>query len=287
MTPRAVDVAVELGRVLGLRVDEPRVLGVAPNAVVHLAPAPVVAKVPTTFALLPLAPDWVGRQLRAATHLRDSGIPVAAPTTLVPPGPHVRHGCIVGFWEYADHDRRRPLDVEAAIRSLRRMQDALASYTAPLPHFARLDELARVLDVVERESLLTAAQLGLLRSVHESLSSQLPDLDVPLQPVHGDTHLGNVLRTPEGPLWSDFDTICSGPRELDALSLAVRARLHGDPDLAMAVRAYGPYDGAVAAAVEPYLALYLCCWNSAMLAGRPEIRPMVEQRLAWLRDLAR
>ena len=46
-------------------------------------------------------------------------------------------------------------------------------------------------------------------------TSAVAGLDVPLQPVHGDAWLGNVLRTPGGPVWTDFELLCLGPRELD------------------------------------------------------------------------
>ena len=277
-----------LGRELGLRVSEPRVLGTVPNAVVHLAPSPVVARVPTAFASVPRGPEWVDRQLSVARHLVERGVPVVAPTALIPAGPHERDGLVLGLWEHVDHDPTRPLDVRRAVVGLLAMQDALVSYTGALPHFARLDELAQVLEIIAHRRLVTDAQLDLLRGVHAALARALPDLDVPLQPVHGDSHLGNVLRTRQGPLWTDFDTVCSGPRELDLLSLSLRARLHrDDPHLPTALDAYGPYSRDVAAAVEPYLALYLCCWTAACIANVPAVRPLFEQRLAWVEGAGR
>lgn len=288
MPERAVAAAVALGRELGLAVDDARVLGVVPNAVVHLAPSPVVARVPTAFALVPRGPEWIERQFAVARHLTRHDVPVVAPTALVEAGPHVRDSFMIGLWEHVDHDPARPLDVAAAVAGLLAMQEALVSYAGGLPHFARLEELAQVLELLAELRLVTDAQLDLLGGVHAALASALPDLDVPLQPVHGDSHLGNVLRTRQGPLWSDFDTVCIGPRELDVLSLSLRARLHGDdPHLQAALDAYGPYSRDVAAVVEPYLALYLCCWTAACIADVPAARPLFEQRLAWVEGAGR
>ena len=41
----------------------------------------------------------------------------------------------------------------------------------------------------------------------------LEDLDLPLRPVHGDTHLRNVINTARGPLWGDWEDAFRGPLE--------------------------------------------------------------------------
>jgi aminoglycoside phosphotransferase (APT) family kinase protein len=56
------------------------------------------------------------------------------------------------------------------------------------------------------------------------------------QPLHGDAHPGNLLMTPRGPVWNDFEDTWRGPVEWDLACLALTHRLDG----MAAVREYPP-----------------------------------------------
>ena len=71
--------------------------------------------------------------------------------------------------------------------------------------------------------------------------SQLPAqqnwlVEAPVQPLHADAHLGNVLNGPDGPLWNDWEDTCLGPVGWDAGCLLVTSA--GD-DAAIALAAAG------------------------------------------------
>jgi hypothetical protein len=82
----AVEAAVSVGRGLGLVVEEPRVPRDLTNVLVHLAPSPVVARVPVTFARL-RGREWIAGELELVAALAGRGLPVAGPARDVPPGP--------------------------------------------------------------------------------------------------------------------------------------------------------------------------------------------------------
>jgi len=45
--------------------------------------------------------------------------------------------------------------------------------------------------------------------------------ELPIGPIHGDAHLGNLIPGPDGPVLCDFDSTCIGPREWDLMTMAV------------------------------------------------------------------
>src|SRR5204863_7396228 len=69
------------------------------------------------------------------------------------------------------------------------------------------------------------------------------------------TRTSNVLGSPSGPLWRDFETACQGPREYDLAALKEDA-----------LAAYGPYDGELVDAMRP---LYLAWVTASMMIALP------------------
>jgi hypothetical protein len=277
----AVEAAVAVARGLGLKVKEPRVLRDLTNVLVHLAPAPVVARVPVAFSRLRGRP-WLESELDLVTALHERGLPVAGPTPEVPAGPHERDGFLVTLWDYIENGPESPLDATAAGAALRRIHDALAELPAAgLDHYARLDELT---------ALLTGLQLGpdeqdVLERGLDSATEVVASIDAPLQIVHGDAHLANVLRTSSGPVWSDFENACLGPRELDLAGLTIRA-LHGAAESqppGEALAAYGDHDVGLVQRLIPVHALFLAMWTCALAERAPAVRPLAQERIGWVR----
>src|SRR6201999_2330880 len=74
----AARAAVRVAARLGLACAEPAVLADGANVIVHLAPAPVVAKVAaSTRAVRPDPDRWLQRELDLAAWLQVTGVPVA------------------------------------------------------------------------------------------------------------------------------------------------------------------------------------------------------------------
>ena len=209
----ALEAAVAVARSHGLRVDDPVILRDQLNVLVHLRPAPVVARVAGTIAAVRPGTAWQARELSVAGHLAHAGAPVVAPSAELPPGPHSYDGRVLSFWDYAP-----PAEVDAATagEALTHCHEALRTYRGSLPLLGTISEAEALLARLAAEERIEpdAATSLLLR--FQDLIPVLSELRSPVQPLHGDAHLGNVLG---GPLWNDWEDTCLGPVGWDAACL--------------------------------------------------------------------
>lgn len=210
----ALDAAVAVARSFGLRVDDPVILRDQLNVLVHLRPAPVVARVAGTITRARRGTAWQERELSVAGHLARAGAPVVAPSGELPPGPHVFEGRVISFWDYAPP--ADPVDDAAAGEALAHCHEALRSYDGSLPLLGTVTEAEALLArLAAEETIDPATATGLLVRFQEIIPV-LSELRSPVQPLHGDSHLGNVL---QGPLWNDWEDTCLGPVGWDAACL--------------------------------------------------------------------
>ncbi|UBU15050.1 phosphotransferase enzyme family protein [Nonomuraea gerenzanensis] len=251
-------VAVAVAREHGVRVLEPVVLNDSFNLRVLLRPAPVVARVPTTTALgRPDPADALEREVAVVSYLHGAGVPVVPPSGLLPAGPHRRDGVAMSFWAHVPHDAGRVITPEEAGRMLAELHEALRGFPGELPRLGPvLDEPARLLGLLARQGswLVGDGELARLREAHAGCAERLggpvvetDGLGGPVQAVHGDAHPGNLLATPGGLLWNDFEECMTAPVAWDLACLLRTTRLDGRA----AVRAYGADPG------EPELRAFL------------------------------
>ncbi|MEU7487739.1 aminoglycoside phosphotransferase family protein [Streptomyces sp. NPDC042319] len=239
---RAVDIAVRAGRRLGLRADEPRVLHDMFNVLVHLAPHPVVVRVPS-LALMPVEElaDKQRRELDMVGWLADAGAPVVRPSPLVPREPVECDGRSLVFWEYVDE--KDPMREVAAdgMEALEdrfveqtgwavELHDLLARYPGDLPVLSPLvPTLAPLLEALRTDPQgLTTAELDRAEQEYAVLEALVADLpghfpEARIQALHGDGPSYNLLRTADGHLFSDFEDATRGPVEWDLALVAPRA----------------------------------------------------------------
>ncbi|MEV0630440.1 phosphotransferase enzyme family protein [Nonomuraea wenchangensis] len=279
-TSAAVSAAVAVAREHGVRVAEPVLLHDSFNLRVHLRPAPVVARVPTVTAMGRDRPDEVlRRELEVVSHLHRAGAPVVPPSDLLPPGPHLWDGFAVTFWTYAEHDPERVISPEEAGRGLAELHEALRGFPGELPVlWPALDEPARLLGVLDGR--IDPGVHARLRAGHEELAGRLPRGGG--QAVHGDAHPGNLLATPRGLLWNDFEECMTAPVAWDLAVLGRTLRLDGRA----ALRAYGvdPDDPALAV-FRAARALQGTLWQLVRAQRLPRYEAEAERALtAWLRD---
>jgi hypothetical protein len=211
VSDEALAAAVAVARDHGLRADEPRVLESGHNLVVHLAPAPVVARVGRPLA--DLRPGSGRSALELGTWLHARGLPVQPPADELPARIHERGGFVVTFWRLLPPG---PGDPAEAGRGLRAIQQALAAYDGKLERWWPLTE-------ARDRALRTPGLPAIARRTIEQATDALAD--APLVPQHGDAHDGNCL----GGLWGDLEDVCLAPPEWDLACLRFCAEVDGDP----------------------------------------------------------
>jgi hypothetical protein len=234
----AVAVAVAVATEQGLRVVDAFPVGTGSNVIVHLRPSPVVARVMCGTVVLHSDPRaWLTRELDVGAFLAERMSSVVAPTQEIDPGPYVREGLWLSFWEYVEV-RKAPLEAHEIGRALRTLHDALADYRGPLPPrsaiLGEIDWLLNALSGDEGVSDLFAERDRLAEIILEL--ERAPDR----QPLHGDASLSALFATSSGPRWNDFEDVCVGAVEWDVAGLLEDARAaHGDAFSAQLLAAYG------------------------------------------------
>lgn len=225
-TDRALAGAVAVAQAHGLAAADPVLLHDGVNAVVHLRPAPVVARVATLTPLLrPQPARPLGREVALATALTAAGAAVVPPSDPVPPGPHRHEGLTLSFWRYLEFRPEPPTAVEAgtALGQLHAVLDGLPPLWAGAPLDTPLDDLT----VFAEQGTGLAADPALVERTAELTAELRPLLDGPAMTLHGDPHPGNLLRTAGGLVWTDLEDTSRGPRGWDLACLRTTGRLDG------------------------------------------------------------
>jgi hypothetical protein len=270
--PDEAEIAARVARRLGLAFTEAIILNRGTNVLVHLSPAPVVARVTRLAHLVRPVSDLAGAMALARSEtMRDR---VAAPTSLLDPGPHIEESRYVTFWTFYPAGTRAPLATPAeAGSSLRLLHESARAYRGPLRSFDPRPEALKIADIVD------PGIGGLLRSVVNAIT--VPDLA--RQPIHGDAHEENALA---GGVWQDLDEVCAGPTEWDLASLQHRWYLFGErqAETAAALSAYGAHDHRAVELLGPLVVLAIAAWGSLAPHIGEDVGPRTRLRLAWLSD---
>jgi hypothetical protein len=229
----AARAAVDVAARCGVQCACPRLLHHSNNIVWHLAPAPVVAKVAASGHRKG-GPASLTRELEVARFLAARDAPTTRPSCVLPAGPHQAHGAVVSLWEYCVHDASVEVDAGSAIRALAEVHAALAGYDGLLPSFTiQIEDAGRIL-ADHPLPALASDDRAFLTETHLRLCAALAGRPLVMRPLHGEAHLGNVLATPAGPRWTDFEASCLGPVEWDLAGLgedALDPSAHVDRDL--------------------------------------------------------
>jgi aminoglycoside phosphotransferase (APT) family kinase protein len=234
---QAVAAAVTVARGHGLRVEQPTVLHDLFSVMVHLRPAPVVARVPTWVSRLVPVADRLGREIAVTEFLARQGLPVVTPSRELPPGPHAHDGLTISFWTYLQPDPGRAATAADCAAMLVDLHAALRTYPGELPVLgAAVVDLPRWLGSLHLAGeVLHDADVDRVHAAAERLGpfAAAPGGDV--RPLHGDAHPGNLVATRDGLVWIDFEDVCLGPVEWDLATMmdpaAVAGHYRPDPEL--------------------------------------------------------
>lgn len=272
---RAVKAATKIAAAYHIKSDAPAILKDSNNTVIHLAPAPVVAKVATsTFQKQDVCN--LKHELSIALHLADSGTPIVPPSAEIPPAVYQHEDVEVTFWQYCPGEVREEIDLPELVTTLDQFHATLSSYRGALASFTEdYEECRSLLDDGDRLSPeLSTPDRQFLRRVYDHLSARLQTFNYEQVPTHTEIHGGNIMWMGTKPLLIDFESCCLAPREIDFLSFSERnlaAHTELDKELMQVLRSLKSFCVAVR------------CWSQPNRA--PEVREAAEYHLGRLRGL--
>lgn len=277
--------AAETAAAHGVATDRREILQDGHTLVVRLSES-LVARVVTDRDGPRRGGEWFARESAVAEHLARHGAPVIPLHPAIPPGPHLRDGYTLNFWQFVTATDATPASEEIG-RTLHHCHHLLRSFGGPLPELGILEESLALLDPPGPRALLSAAEVGLLR---RRLSDSRDALrGHPMQPLHGDAHEGNLLPTTGGLLWTDWEDTFLGPVEWDLASILWNPlvldgdRAHADRLLAAYRAAGGSIDSAALDHALVARAAVMCAWYPLLYPQpTPERREKLRFRLDWL-----
>lgn len=222
---------------------------------------------------------WFARENAIAQHLTEHRAPVIPLHPELPPGPHERLGYPMNFWEFVTRIPAEPAP-ESIGRTLRQCHEILRTFTGELPALGIITETLAILE--SREVFPAATQ----RMLHDRLTNSLEALRyLPAQPLHGDAHMGNLMHTTRGLLWTDWEDAFTGPIEWDIASLVWNAQIL-DEDHATVnaiLQAYGPVNKIALRQSLVARAAVITAWYPILYPNPNEDRrTKLTRRIEWL-----
>jgi Phosphotransferase enzyme family len=209
LVARATVAASSLAEAAGLQVDEAVVIQNSNKLALRLLPCDTFARAALVGEEVAALEVGVAKSLAAVT------APIAALDPRMKPQVYERDGFAVTFWTYYRPvtDLASPTEYADA---LHRLHAAMRSIEIEAPHFTeRVAEAERLLTRRYETPALADDDRALLLDTLDSAGQAIRRRVNVDQLLHGEPHPGNLLSTPEGPLFIDFETCCRGPIEFD------------------------------------------------------------------------
>jgi hypothetical protein len=281
--------AQAVARMHGVACDDAVPIAAGSNVLVHLKPAPVVARVMTGTAVLhDDAGQWLTREVAVGAFLAERTDLVVAPSDILPPGPHEQDGLWMTLWKFVPHDAQAPPPKPGELgRSLRALHAALADFPGDLAPLSEIrDWLGRLLAELRPSPSMTGQDIDWLRFKLDALNPAVFESSLPAQALHGDASMSNLLRTESGLVWNDLEDVCAGPVAWDICGLVTSATARGQSATFMQelLAAYGdPGVEDLEAFLEAH-ALYEVVWQAFEGRRRPRAMKRAAASLALWRE---
>jgi aminoglycoside phosphotransferase (APT) family kinase protein len=206
---RAIRAATSVASSLDLPADDAIVLHNSNKLALRLTPCDVLARVTR------VGQEDARVELERALRLAEAGCPVGAVEPQVDPTVYSRDGFAVTLWTYYEPVPTHVSPVDYA-RALARLHAGMREVDMARPGFRdRIADAEQVASDPDLSPELAEADRVLLGGTLRSLRQRIDDYGAAEQLLHGEPHPGNVLGTKNGPLFIDFETVCSGPVEFD------------------------------------------------------------------------
>jgi Ser/Thr protein kinase RdoA (MazF antagonist) len=232
---RALAAAGAVASACGLKLEEAVVIHSVSNVLVHLRPAPVVARVMTGTVVLHDDPErWLKREIAVLEFLAASGVAVS-PTRLIAPGPHFYDGLWMTFTQWIPELGPGPEvqpadylhDARGLGRALRDLHDELLPFEGELGGLRELrEDIERLLGQLRPADAHEGDTISSLREQLNMLRAVVFESSLPTQALHGDVSLRNLLRAPRRLVWNDFEDTFRGPVHWDVASYVGSLRIH-------------------------------------------------------------
>jgi aminoglycoside phosphotransferase (APT) family kinase protein len=191
---------------LGLTAHDATVVYNSNKLTLRLRPCDVLAQV------TPAAHQSAQLEVEIARRLAQVGSPVAA---LEAPEIFARDDYVVTLWTYYEPVTQAIAPADYA-EALERLHAGMRRVDLPTPHFTdRVAEAQTLVAEHDRTPKLADGDRVFLAGTLDRLRRAVSDSGRPEQLLHGEPHPGNLLSTPTGPLFIDFETCCRGPIEFD------------------------------------------------------------------------
>jgi hypothetical protein len=223
--------------------------------------------------------EWFARENAIAQHLTQHGAPTIPLHPDLPPGPHEHLGYPLNFWEFVTRIDAEPDPAEIG-RTLRQCHEIMSHFSEPLPKLAILTESLAILN--ERELFAKPTQ----QMLRDHLTNSIDVLSAyPHQPLHGDAHMGNLMNTTRGLLWTDWEDTFAGPVEWDVASIIWNAQiLEEDHATVKAILdAYGPVNNEALNQSLIGRAAVMTAWYPILYPNPNEERQRkLRSRIEWL-----
>ena len=229
--------------------------------------------------------EWFARENALAQHLTEHGAPVIPLHPDLPPGPHEHLGYPINFWQFVTRSKAEPEPSEIG-RTLCECHNIMRHFARPLPKLAILTESLTILR--DRELFPQATQ----QLLKDHLTHSMEVLSrYPHQPLHGDAHMGNLMNTTRGLLWTDWEDTFSGPVEWDVASIIWNAQIL-DEDHATVKAICDAYCAAGGSIDSDALRHSLIARAAVMTAWYPILYPnpnaerqaKLQHRIDWLKE---
>jgi aminoglycoside phosphotransferase (APT) family kinase protein len=227
---RALAAASAVAAVYGLAHDDAVVIYSGSNVLVHLRPAPVVARVMAgTVALHDEPARWLAREISVLEFLAPSALAVA-PSPSIAPGPHHHDGLWMTFseWIPGAEPTRCLDDAHRLGRALRDLHEALRPFEGDLGSLGDLrEDIERLHGELRPAGDREAEAISSLRAQLDALRGVVFESAFPSQALHGDASLSNLLRTPGRLIWNDFEDTFRGPVQWDLAGYVISLQTRG------------------------------------------------------------
>ena len=181
------------------------------------------------MALWEIPQRWLEREVAVLEFLAPSRLAVA-PSPLISPGPHRHAGLWMTFSQWiADLDQGHPLvDAIRLGRALRNLHDELAAFDGELGNLSDLrHDIERLHGLLRTSEVLDPDTISSLRARLDAASDLAFGSALPVQALHGDASLSNLLHTPGRLARNDFEETFRGPVHWDVAGYVIALRRRG------------------------------------------------------------